>query len=166
MSKMLMGQINHARERIGVIKQQKYGEKPAIPKQADSEEVLKKIRQGELVVGAAQLRAALSNFVNRTPVEVIESSGGCWDYRTRTTAPKKFFLKEVVRTTFEECLSDIVAPIEFAVNLDSWKTAQAAYEARVTAVDAEAVAVEDAIVLGDQQAALLALQAFAAYQPE
>ena len=125
---------------------------------------MKQIRDGNIVVKPTQLRAALDDYINRTPVEILKSAGGGWDYNIRGNAPVTYSLVETVRSTLSECLVDVIAPAQYAKDLATWKAENEVYQARIDALDKEAVSVEDAIVLGDQQAALIALQAFAAFE--
>jgi len=155
-----MGQITHARERIVTITAEKLGPRPAPPEKLDHDEVMRSIRNGDTVVKPTQLRQALDNYVNRTPVDEITSSGGKYDYRTGKTSSKTYYLTQTVRSTLSQCLADVVAPPSYAADLQVWKKDQKEWERRRDLIKGEAVAVEDAIVLGDNAAALAALQAF------
>jgi len=164
MAKMLMGQIDHARTRIAAIKVEKCGVKPKFPERPDSATVLKEIRAGDIVVKPTQLRQALENFINRTPVEVLQSHGGSYNYRIKDYEPKSYAITETVRGTLGECLVDVVTPATFHKDLETWKAEDAEYRRRRDLLNEEATSVEDAIVLGDNAAALAALQAFAAFE--
>ena len=164
MAKMLMGQIDHARGRITTITKQKLGPAPKPPVIEEAKGTMAEIRQGKIVPTPAQLKLALSNYVNRVPIPIVDSEGGSWDYQTRTHSSRRYFVGEEVRDTLGACLTDVINGKRDTAAVAIWAAANEKYENDKARLTAEAVAVEDAIVLGDQAAALAALTAFAAFE--
>ena len=161
MAKMMMGQIDHARGRIKTIKAAKLGPAPDSPEIKGGNDVLEAIRDGTLAISGPRLRQAFDAFINKTyGTTVIKTSG---NYRNDYEDTYK--IGEGVPTTLQNALANIVYGPENDAEIDRWKTETAEYKRLGKILDDKSAAVEDAIVLGDQHAALQALQEFAAFNP-
>jgi len=165
MAKMLMGQIDHARDRIKQITAEKLGVRPETPERLDADALMAKVRSGALTLAPSQLKLALSNYIGKVPVEVVKSSGGNYNYRSSRQEGARYHVAEVVRDTLSECIADVILGYDSQRAVLEWKRDYDAYVIRKETLAAEATTVEDAIVLGDQAAALAALTAFAAFTP-
>ena len=141
MAKMMMGQITHARERVAQIKRNLIGEAPDARISFDIEDIATSLEDGTLVFTGPQLQKVVSD----------------WAIACRGKASYHC-------PNLQNILRDAAYPLERAADKNRYDAEQAKYEARVKAANAEATKVEDAIVLGDNKAALDALIAFAAFR--
>jgi hypothetical protein len=160
---MLMGQINHARNRIKVLTAEKLGNQPDWPEVPTEKDFRDGVREGNITITPALLKNAIEAWTTRAPrLEVCRASSQ-WDYNSRTHVRKPARIE--TRNTGD--LPDYLAYVYFQ---KKYEAAVAVYEAelleynrRKALIDSEATEVEDAIVLGDNAAALAALQKFAAF---
>jgi hypothetical protein len=143
MPKMMMGQIDHARSRVGAIKAELLGEAPKPPKQYKVEDLVDGLRTGEVQFTGSQML----QFANEWVDEYLDSRS---PYH---------------RPSFESKVLEYAFASERKTEETRYKAQREKYNALCHKVNAEATKVEDAIVLGDQHAALVALQEFAKFRP-
>lgn len=139
MSKMMMGQIDHARQRVRDIKSRLLGEKPDSEKTWSTRDLSCGLRDGTVKFTGPELATFAKEWADAYLRE--QSSYN--------------------RPSFEGIVLGKAFAKERAAEKKRYDAELAAYEAIRIKVDAKATAVEDAIVLGDQHAALAALQDFA-----
>lgn len=161
MSKMLMGQINHARDRVKQLKREKAGQAPDVPKFFGSVKFLRDLKKGEIKVTGPKLVAAFEAYVTGIKLPCVESSSR-YNYETGSHV-KTYTLEEKAATSVEAALAAHEYQSVNAEEASRFNQATELYELRQEALNLKAQQVEDAIVLGDQQAALMALQEFAAF---
>ncbi len=161
MSKMMMGQIDHARGRIRELKAAKLGARPESMTILGGNDVIAAIRDGTLTVSGPRLRQAFDAFVNRVPAQTV-TDDTCGYGANRTTSYK---VGEGVPTSIPNALANIVYAAENGAEIERFKSETDEYNRISKILNEKASAVEDAIVLGDQHAALQALQEFAAFNP-
>ena len=159
MAKMMMGQIDHARNRVRALKQEKLGDAVKPPKYKNGKELLQAVRDSKAEVTPAQVKAAWIAYVDKVVSNNVEETPG--SYRNGYNATYK--VRETAPTSVEEALSRIVFIKENTAELVRFEQETTLYKLKQEILDLEASAVEDAIVLGDQQAALAALKDFAAF---
>ena len=143
MPKMLMGQIDHARGRVRQITRELLGEAPKKPAALHVSDMVQALRTGELSFSGKQLL----DMVNEWTEEYAMKRSTYSSPSLEAVLLKNAFIKS--RAVEEE---------KYQAELEK-------YRARQAKVNAEATKVEDAIVLGDQHAALAALQSFAKFKP-
>ena len=143
MPKMLMGQIDHARGRVRQITKELLGEAPKKPAVMHVSDMVQALRTGELSFSGKQLQDMLNDWTE--------------EYATRRSTYSSPTLETtLLQNAFTKRRADEQA--QYEAELEK-------YRARQAKVNAEATKVEDAIVLGDQHAALAALQSFAKFRP-
>jgi len=143
MAKMMMGQIDHARERVRKIKAELIGKAPASMKQYNVADLVAGLRDGDVVFTGPQLQKFAQEWADQY---AREQSG----YN---------------RVSFESVVLGNAFAQERAADKKRFDAEDLVYQNRARKVHEKAAAVEDAIVLGDQHAALAALQDFAAFKP-
>ena len=160
MSKMMMGQIDHAKKRVAELKLQKYGNTPKPPKIKGGSHVLKALLAGDVTVTGAQIRKAFDNYVNKEVADNLKEDSGTYmnDYK------KTYSITKQVPSSVENALAAIIYAKPNTAEVERFESETELYSARKEAINIAATDCEDAIVLGDQQAALLALQHFAAFE--
>ena len=159
----MMGQIDHARGRIKAIKTEKLGPEPDAPDVPSKEQLLKELLSGAITVTPAQLRRAFSEFIDRVPSErVNEISRYSYSQSRRIN---KYTLTNTIPESVDQALVNVVYGGQIASEIERWTEESTTYDRLKSILDARADVVEDAIVLGDNSAALLALQEFAAFDP-
>jgi hypothetical protein len=136
-----MGQIDHARARVRSIKTELIGPAPDKQKTYSVEDLVEGLRDGSVSFTGNQLR----EFAQEWADQYSKS----YSYN---------------RTSFESVVLENAFASERAAEKKRFDTEQAIYIARLNKVNDEATKVEDAIVLGDNAAALAALTAFAAFE--
>lgn len=141
MAKMMMGQIDHARARVRAIKNGLIGEAPKRQKTYEVCDLVNGLRDGTVKFTGAQLQKFAQEWAD-------QYSNENRSYR---------------RINFENVVLEYAFGKERAVEKARFDAENAVYQERVRKVNAEATKVEDAIVLGDQHAALVALQSFATF---
>jgi len=139
MSKMTYKQIDHARARLATIERSLVGPAPTTVADPDFDEFVEALLDGTAVLTPAKFQTAIDEF--------LKARRKHSNYYNRPTI-EKFIIAAVNATT--RAKAEAVYAAE-----------KATYDARNAVVSAEATKVEDQIVLGDQKAALAALQAFA-----
>jgi len=142
MAKMMMGQIDHARARVRAIKNGLIGEAPERQKTYEVRDLVNGLRDGTVKFTGAQLQKFAQEWAD-------QYSKDNHSYN---------------RVNFESTVLGYAFSTERAAEKARFDTENAVYQERLGKVQAEATKVEDAIVLGDQHAALIALQAFAAFE--
>lgn len=162
MSKMMMGQIDHAKKRVQEIKNEKRGKAPKKPSIRGGSDVLKAIRDGDVSVSAGRLREAFDAFLDRVVAATVVSIKGTYQNDYTDT----YKISEVVPTSVENALANIVYAKENGAEIARFEAETAEYKRISEILNDRSAVVEDAIVLGDQHAALQALQEFAAFNPE
>jgi len=160
MSKMMMGQIDHAKNRVAELKKEKYGDSVKRVNIKDGENLLKELRNGEWQVTGTAIKQAFDNFVNELPGPTVNKKTG--NYQNNYEA--YYTIVNVPATSVEDALATIVYRVQNLTEITRWEDETELYNTRKEAIDIKATQVEDAIVLGDQHAALLALQDFAAFE--
>lgn len=141
MAKMMMGQIDHARNRVRAIKAELLGSSPKSEKKYDLDDLAKGLRDGTVKFTGPQLAAFNEEWVEKL-----------FEERSRYNQPN-----------LEDFLLNAAFSTERAIEKARWETENDIYQIRFKKVCDEATKVEDAIVLGDHAAALAALVAFAAF---
>lgn len=161
MSKMLMGQINHARDRVKQLKAEKSGNSPRTPKFLDSTRFLEDLKKGAVTVTGPKLKEAFNAYISGIKLPCVESSSKYnFELRAHVTT---YELTEKSASSVEDALA---AREYLKINEAEalrYNRERELYELRQEALTVKAQQVEDAIVLGDQQAALIALQEFATF---
>ena len=142
MAKMMMGQIDHARSRVRNIKNELLGKAPDRQKEYNTRDLVKGLRDGTVSFTGAQLQRFASEWAESYVNSESSYNQPSFEsivlekaFSTARSQEKKRFTKE----------TDV-------------------YKAKLNLINDKAVAVEDAIVLGDNAAALAALQDFAAFR--
>lgn len=143
MAKMMMGQIDHARARVRAIKNGLLGKSPDSMKTYQTRDLVNGLRDGQVKFTGAQLQKFAQEWA---------------DQYTRESSSYN-------KPSFESIVLDYAFAKERAEEKKRYDAETAVWNALAKKVNAEATKVEDAIVLGDQHAALLALQDFAAFKP-
>ena len=160
MSKMMMGQIDHAKARVKELKLAKYGDKPLPPKLKGSSDVILAIRENDISITAPTLRRAFDAYVDEEVSPGVKKESGSYknDFKTRYT------LAEKAPSSIEAALASIIYEKVNAAECARWEAETELYDTRQEAINIAATNCEDAIVLGDQHAALVALQEFANFE--
>jgi len=143
MAKMLMGQIDHARARVRAIKQELIGKSPASLKTYSVSDLVEGLRDGTIVFTGPQLQKFAQEWANQ--------------YARSQSSYN--------RTSFESVVLEYAFAQERAADKKRYEAENLVYQNLSKRVNDEATKVEDAIVLGDNAAALAALQAFASFKP-
>jgi len=162
MAKMLMGQIDHARNRLTAISKEKIGPSPTRPKQLDVDDLKKALRAGDITVSPAKMKAAFNSWVVGEEITTVNCSTN-YHYGGRSNTYTYTIVQEKPGS-LEEYIAALFYDKPNAAEIKRYTKDTETFEARTAIVTVEATKVEDAIVLGDQQAALIALQAFAAFE--
>ncbi len=142
MAKMMMGQIDHARSRVRAIRTKLIGGAPDTQKTFCVSDLVTGLRNGKVSFTGAQLQ----KFTQQWADEYASS------------------LNSYNRTSFENVLLENAFTPQRAAEKARWEAEHKIHQARLNKVNAEATTVEDAIVLGDNAAALAALTAFANFK--
>jgi len=142
MAKMMMGQIDHARNRVRTIVSNLIGKRPESVKKYDTRDLVNGLRDGTVVFTGPQLQ----KFAQEWADQYINGSS----YN---------------RTSFEAVVLENSFLQERAADTKRYDAEKLVHNNLVNRVNAEATKVEDAIVLGDNAAALAALTAFATFKP-
>ena len=143
MAKMMMGQIDHARARVRGIKANLIGKPPKKEKKYDVCDLVAGLRAGDIVFTGPQLQKFAQQWA-----EQYAASQSSYN-----------------RISFEDVVLDNAFAQERAAEKKRYEAENLVYQNTLKRVNDEATAVEDAIVLGDNAAALAALTAFAAFKP-
>ena len=162
-AKMMMGQIDHARDRIRSIKAEKLGPSPKQPEVIEVVGLRVGLKDGSIVPTGPQLRRALSNFVDGI-ISVRATSNSVYSTRNRAYS-NNYAVKDRAPENLEDALIDVLFESSISADVKVWQDATAEYQRLSKILNDRAAIVEDAIVLGDNSAALLALQEFAAFDP-
>lgn len=162
MAKMLMGQIDHARGRIKQITREKLGDGPTYPEVPTPDDFVTGLKEGTIRLTPSLVVKAISAWENQSPRLEVTTPTSRWrngNYENvgggKINTLNKGNLDDYLSYTFYRNVYES-AVTKFDANF-------AEYTRRKSLIEGEAVAVEDAIVLGDNAAALLALQKFAAF---
>jgi hypothetical protein len=142
MAKMMMGQIDHARTRVFTIKAELLGDPPDRPKEFVTADLVEGLRDGTVKFTGAQLQRFAQEWAAQYTKDRMRYN----------------------RTTFEQVVLNNAFSKERAAEKKRYDAENALYQSRKERVLAEATKVEDAIVLGDQHAALQALTDFANFK--
>ena len=164
MAKMMMGQIDHARKRIQAIKAEKRGSVPKKPDLRGGSDVLHAIREGDISISAGRLIQAFDAFLDRVVAPNLTKNSG--RYRNGVYEDDTYTITDTAPVSIEDALAAIVYSVENNAEIVRWEDETAEYKRISAILDDRSAVVEDAIVLGDQHAALQALQEFAAFKPE
>lgn len=163
MPKMLMGQIDHARKRVKQIKAEKVGAKPTLPDTMSQDELHEQIKSGELNIPLKTVQEAFAAFRDGRKFKLPQERN-IYSYqenrRIYTTV-----LDDKVPDSIDAAIRYILIEEQIAKDVSEYKIALEKWTALERAVELEATSVEDAIVLGDQSAALKALKKFADFDP-
>ena len=143
MPKMMMGQIDHARNRVCSIKTNLLGKAPERQKTYSVGDLVSGLRNGTVKFSGLQLQKFAQEWA---------------DQYTRED-------RSYNRPNFESIVLEYAFTKERAAEKTRFDAENEVYQALALVVNGRATSVEDAIVLGDQLAALQALQEFAAFNP-
>jgi len=143
MAKMMMGQIDHARARVRNIKTELVGKAPEQPKSFSTCDLVVGLRDGTVVFTGPQLQKFAQAWADQ--YHLSRSSYN--------------------RINFEQVVLDAAFAQERAEDKKRYDAEKLVYDNLSRRVNDEGTKVEDAIVLGDNAAALAALTAFAAFKP-
>lgn len=160
MAKMLMGQIDHARNRIKALKAEKLGHPPEGPALKGSDALLKGLRDGSITVTGPQLKKAFEAYISETPDEQVDEIAG--NYRNNYEV--SFRVVKRPPRSVEDALATAIYFKENSAEVARYKQETELFNLNRETLELEASCVEDAIVLGDQHAALQALQDFADFK--
>jgi hypothetical protein len=142
MAKMMMGQIDHARSRVHAITSELLGKAPDREKSYSVTDLVVGLRDGTVKFTGPQLTAFAKEWADQ--------------YAKETSSYN--------RVNFETIVLQNAFAKERAAEKARFEKENEVYQDRVRRVNDKATAVEDAIVLGDQQAALAALTDFANFK--
>lgn len=159
MAKMMMGQIDHARRRVAELKAKKLGGAPGAPEIKGGADVLEALRDGTITVTGPQLRKAFEAFVSKTGSRQVDEDSG--NYQNNYTSTYRII--ERAPSSVEAALATGVYFKENTAEVTRFEQETKLFRLNKEILDLEASRVEDAIVLGDQHAALQALQDFDAF---
>jgi hypothetical protein len=148
MAKMMMGQIDHARQRVAELKKAKLGDQPKTPDLKGAGDILKALREGSVTVTGPQLRKAFDAYI------LHYSNNYTSTYSLKKSAPQ----------SVEAALATVIYIKENTAEVSRFEQETELFNLNQEALNLKASEVEDAIVLGDQHAALAALNDFAAYE--
>jgi len=160
MPKMMMGQIEHARKRVKELQNQKYGPAPEQPKLKTGSDLVNAVQEGKLRVSGSQLKRGFEIYVSRDSIAVVQEINHGYSRNWE----KSLKLANSPAESVEDALASIIFAGENAAEVDRYQQEKELYETRKQAIDLKATEVEDAIVLGDQQRALDALNDFSSFE--
>jgi len=160
MAKMMMGQIDHARKRVAELKAAKYGDSPNPPKLRGGSDILKAMRAGEITPTAPQVKKAFAAFVDETVSAQVEEQSGSYSNNYTST----YRIARRTPASVQDALATLVYIKENTAEVERFEQETELYNLRQEAINIKATEVEDAIVLGDQHAALIALQEFTVFE--
>lgn len=143
MAKMMMGQIDHARARVRNIKGGLIGKAPDAPKSYRVQDLVEGLRDGTVVFTGPQLQKFAQEWADQY-------------VKDRSSYNRVNFESVVLENAFAQ---------DRAADQKRYDAEKLVYDNLSRRVNEEATKVEDAIVLGDNAAALAALTAFAAFKP-
>lgn len=162
MSKMLMGQIDHARGRIKQITREKLGDGPTYPEVPTPADFTKGLKDGTIRLTNALVTNAIAAWEDQSPrLEVTASTSRWIDGNYQNVGGGK--IKTLNSGDLDDYLAYMFYRNVYEAAVAKFDTDYAEFTRRKAIIEGEAVTVEDAIVLGDNAAALLALQRFAAF---
>jgi hypothetical protein len=161
MAKMLMGQINHARERIKALTVEKLGKAPEVPQLPTEKDFKKGLKDGSISLSPTFVTEAIGNWTAAMPRTEIKTSSGSWNYRTQGYNPGSCSIKSTCGGDLGDYLAYTWFQNTHEALVAEWKADNTEYKRREKIIKKEAGRVEDAIVLGDHAAALAALERFA-----
>jgi hypothetical protein len=161
MAKMLMGQIDHARNRIRELRAEKIGKQPVFPKPKVYDDLIEDLRNDAVNLPNGQITLAFWNFIEGNTVDVVTTETR-YSYHRNNNTETLPDVKTESTADFRAQLINFVYGAQRQADLNSYYEARAEWTALDARVGKEAKIVEDAIVLGDNAAALRALQIFAA----
>ena len=141
MAKMMMGQIDHARARVRNIKADLLGKSPENKKQYSVNDLVTGLRDGAVSFTGPQLRDFAQEWADQYSKEYSSYN----------------------RVSFEDVVLEHAFATERAAEDKRWEAEITVFNDRKDKINAEATKVEDAIVLGDNAAALAALTSFAQF---
>lgn len=160
MSKMMMGQIDHAKKRVAELKLEKYGSRPVSPTIKRGKTLLKELLDNNRTVTNSLIVSAFDDYLEgAVSLELKEHTTGYGD--TRKTTYERV---QKIAGSVEDALAAIIYAKENAAEIARFESETELYKTRQEAINIAATDCEDAIVLGDQHAALIALQDFAAFK--
>jgi len=163
MAKMLMGQIDHARNRIQSLVTEKLGPRPSWPTVPTEDDFKEGIRQGNIAITPGFLRNAIDAWADNTPRLKVVVSGSRWNCQRREYDTKPLRIESVTSGKLDENLAYTYFQKKYEAAVAVFESELFEYNRREELIKAESVKVEDAIVLGDNAAALAALKEFAAF---
>jgi hypothetical protein len=160
MAKMMMGQIDHARKRLEQLKSEKFGPAVKKPTIKGQQALVKELRAGTARITAPKLSAAFTRYIDAVEGPVLIKHAGNYSNNYEET----YTLGKGVPSCIESALATEYYAKENEAEVRRFETETELYNLRKEAITLKATEVEDAIVLGDQHAALVALQEFAAFE--
>lgn len=160
MAKMMMGQIDHARQRVRDLRAAKLGDYPKAPDIKNGDCLIQELREETIKLKNGEITMGFYRFIHKTPSETVIKESG--NYQNGYTTSYEVASRKP--TTIEDGIADAVYKKHNEQALKEWKKTMELYELRKEAIALKATEVEDAIVLGDQVLALAALQEFSEFQ--
>jgi hypothetical protein len=160
MAKMMMGQIDHARNRVAELKKAKLGDRPKTPDLKGAGDILKALREGSVTVTGPQLRKAFDAYILQDESKQVHEQSGNYSNNYTST----YSLKKSAPQSVEAALATVIYIKENTAEVSRFEQETELFNLNQEALNLKASEVEDAIVLGDQHAALAALNDFAAYE--
>lgn len=140
MAKLLMGQINHATDRVRQLAREKLGDAPRKPEELGWSDVQRRLLDGENLLSPTVIQAAL--------VKLREAKKKANYYSS---------------PDFRNCVAEVLYEKENARALEKYETEREIHQTRVAAVAKEEARVKDIIVLGDSERILRAIEEFAKF---
>jgi len=161
MSKMLMGQINHARDRVSQLKAEKLGPEPARAVYKGASTLKEELRSHTVKeLSAAVIKRGWEDYLAGKNLTLVTEISGKYSNGYVST----YKLEKKAPSSVEDAIAAVLYLKVNTQTFDRWEQEKELFNLRQEALNLKAQTVEDAIVLGDQQAALHALNEFAAFE--
>lgn len=160
MAKMLMGQIDHARKRLAEIKAEKLGASPADPEIKGKTELHSGLLDGTITVSPTALKNGFVRYTAQTPIDRVKKDSGT--YRNNYT--DSYSIRKCVPGSIDSAIADEYFYFDNVAEIERFEAETELYKLRKETLRVKSTFVEDAIVLGDQQLALVALRDFIAFE--
>lgn len=159
MPKMLMGQINHAKDRVAQLTKLKLEEAPKA-KSHKSDDLKADLRNGNYVPTSAQLTKAFQLLNTKATTRIIKGTNRWYN------EPATYNIRDEEPEDIYDALYFVIDAKKIAADVAAYQADLDEYNRKKNIIHTEAQRVEDIIVLGDQHAVLQALQDFEAFEVE
>jgi hypothetical protein len=110
------------------------------------------------------LNKAWKRYIDKIPMRRVKAGDRSWNYQTQTYTRGPSVLSEGAPSNIEAAIRDVVYEKEITADVATYQTLDKEYRRRKSIIETKAQEIEDIIVLGDQHAALIALQEFEAFE--